>query len=210
MTTRRPIVVAFSTAEPRPTTLSSPIVVFSRTNAWSPMTTLAPSRTPASTTACAQIADPGPTTSGGGGSRVAVERRDSFGGLPSTAPSWTTQSSPTTVPGWMTTWAPSVTESGSSTPSPSTRPGARSDSRMPLPAGPVERLLRGLEHPHDAQAAAPVRARRRAGAHTVEEVLALDPQRLAVGQARAVDVPGTGDVLAVAVGRLVEALVVDG
>ena len=48
----------------------------------------------------------------------------------------------------------------------------------------VERVLQRLEHAHDAQAAAAVRARRRAGADALHEVLALDAQRLDVGDAR--------------------------
>src|SRR3954449_5102610 len=108
----------------------------------------------------------------------------------------------------MTTWQPSETPSPSRTPSPSTSPGARSDGRTRLSPAHVEALLQRLEHPHDPQAAQPVRQRRAALADAVDEVLALDPQRLAVGYARTPDVARTGDVLAVRARVLVEALVV--
>src|SRR4051794_30179923 len=209
MRTRSPIRTSLSIAVPRPITVPAPMTDRSRTKDWSPRITSSAIRAPARTTAPQQTAERAPITSGGGGSFGAEDVRASFGGLPRTAPSWITQSSPTIVPGWMTTWAPITTESGSSTPSPTTRPGARSDSCMVRPPGPVERRLRGLEDAHDTQTALAVRARGRAGAHAVQEVLALDAQRLAVRDPRAVDVARAGDVLAVAGARLVEALVVD-
>src|SRR4051794_27542878 len=188
-------------------TVPSPITLRSRTKDWSPRMTSSPIRAPASTTAPAQPAEPAPMTSGGGASFAADDVRASFGGLPTTAPSWMTQSSPITVPAWMTTWAPTLTESGSTTSSPRTRPGARSDHRMPFPPAAVQRRLRELEDPHDAQPVVAVGARWRARPHGVEEVLALQAQRLAVVHAGTPDVTRAGDVLAVAAGGLVEALV---
>src|SRR4051812_3973203 len=179
-------------------TVPSPITLRSRTKDWSPRMTSSPIRAPASTTAPAQTAEPAPMTSGGGASFAAEDVRASFGGLPTTAPSWITQSSPMTVPGWMTTCAPTLTESGSTTSAPMTSPGARSDNRMALPPAAAQRRLRELEDPDDAQPVMAVRARRRPGADRVEEVLALQAQRLTVVDARAPDVPRAGDVLAVA------------
>src|SRR5512133_3260005 len=70
--------------------------------------------------------------------------------------------------------------------------------------------LKLLEHPHHAQAALAVGARDRAVAHAVDEVAALQPQRLVVGDDRAPDVARARDVLAVVAVVLLEALVVDG
>ena len=53
----------------------------------------------------------------------------------------------------------------------------------PLISG-VERTLQPLEHAHDAQPAVPVRARGGSGADAFNEVLALQPQRLGVGDLR--------------------------
>src|SRR3954454_19683335 len=114
------------------------------------------------------------------------------------------------VPGWMTTWAPIWIPSPSRTPSPSSRAGARSEGCTLRPPRRVEALLQPFEHPHHAQAALAVGERRAALAHALDEVLALDPQRLAVRDPRAPDVPRAGDVLAVGGGVLVEPLVVDG
>src|SRR4051794_4338400 len=113
------------------------------------------------------------------------------------------------VPGWMTTWAPIWIPSPSRTPSPSSRPGARSEGCTLRPSRRVEALLQPLQHPHHAQAALAVGQRRAALAHALDEVLAFDPQRLAVRDPGAPDVPGAGDVLAVGARALVEALVVD-
>ena len=57
---------------------------------------------------------------------------------------------------------------------------------------------------------APSEQRLLAGPGALDEVLALDAQRLDVGDPRREDVPAAGDVLAVAAGVLVKALVVDG
>src|SRR5215211_1322705 len=67
-----------------------------------------------------------------------------------------------------------------------------------------------LEHANHAQPALAVRARDRAIAHAVDEVEALEPQRLVVGDARAPDVARARDVLAVVAVVLLEALVVHG
>src|SRR4051794_4105844 len=106
MRTRAPIVTSLSTALPRPTTVPSPRTARSRTKAWSPTIAPAPSRAPARTTALQQTTAPSPTSSGAGASRGALEWRASLGGLPSTAPSWSSQPAPTCVPGWTITWPP--------------------------------------------------------------------------------------------------------
>ncbi len=54
----------------------------------------------------------------------------------------------------------------------------RGPARAPPGPSSLERALQPLEHPHDAQPAVAVRARRGAGADALDEVLALDPQRL--------------------------------
>src|SRR5918994_1864699 len=82
-----PIVVSFSTSEPRPTTTSSPIVTRSRMQAWSPTITRAPIRVPAKTIAPVLTIVPGPSSAGGSSSRFAVERGDSVGCLPTISPS---------------------------------------------------------------------------------------------------------------------------
>ena len=85
----------------------SPIVTRSRTKAWSPTITPAPSDAPAKTIAWQQITDPvADHQRRQQASEAAVEERASFGGLPSTAPSWISQPAPITVPAWITAWAP--------------------------------------------------------------------------------------------------------
>ena len=59
----------------------------------------APILVPAKTTAPADTIVPAPSSSGGSGSRFAVERGDSAGCLPTTAWSPITHPSPSTVPG---------------------------------------------------------------------------------------------------------------
>src|SRR5579875_773962 len=73
----------------------------------------------------------------------------------------------------------------------------------------VQRALQALEHPDHPQPALSVGAGLPALAHALDEVLALDPQRLEIGDPGREDVAAAGDVLAVAAGVLVEALVVD-
>ena len=60
-----PIVVSFSTSEPRPTTTSSPSVTRSRTHAWSPTITRAPIVVPAKTIAPVETIVPSPICVGG-------------------------------------------------------------------------------------------------------------------------------------------------
>ena len=94
-----PIVVSFSTSEPRPSTTSSPIVTRSRTHDWSPRITRAPIREPAKTIAPVETIVPSPISVGGSGSRLAVERGEREGCFPTTAFSSTFTPSPSTVPG---------------------------------------------------------------------------------------------------------------
>src|SRR5690242_18486123 len=138
--------------------------------------------------------------------------------------SWTMQPFPSTVPGWMTTWLPSTTPSPSTAPAPTTANGpsstpspirassatCRSGRGTLLPPGGVQPVLQRLEHAHDAQAGLAVRARRGVLADGRDEVLALQPQGLAIVDRGAVDVPRAGDVLAVGARALRVALVVDG
>src|SRR5215211_2846691 len=73
-----------------------------------------------------------------------------------------------------------------------------------------EGALELLEHPHHAQAALPIRPRRGTVAHPLDEMAALQPQGLVVGDDRAPDVARARDVLAVVAVVLLEALVVHG
>ena len=74
-----PIVVSFSTSEPRPTTTSSPIWQRSRTQAWSPTITRSPILVPAKTIAPAETIVPAPELERrqllAGGRRARRERR---------------------------------------------------------------------------------------------------------------------------------------
>jgi hypothetical protein len=94
-----PIVVSFSTSEPRPSTTSSPTTTRSRTHDWSPRMTRAPILEPAKTTAPLETIVPSPISGGGSSSRFAVERGESDGCLPTTACSSTLTPFPSTVPG---------------------------------------------------------------------------------------------------------------
>ena len=94
-----PIVVSFSTSEPRPMTTSSPI-----DDALADARLVADDdaradRVPAKTIAPVETIVPGPISAGASGSRFAVERGESDGCLPTTASSSTLQPSPSTVPG---------------------------------------------------------------------------------------------------------------
>src|SRR4051794_39106587 len=145
----------------------------------------------------------------GSGSRSAAsDVRASTSAFPRIAASWMRTPAPICTPSWITTFAPICTSAARAMPSPSQSPGPRSDGWSTR--GPVERFLQTLEHAHDAQTASPVRDRRRSVAHALGEVLALDPQRLLVRDARAPDVARARDVLAVRAVVLVEALVVHG
>src|SRR5919109_463251 len=62
---RSPIVVSFSTREPRPMTTSSPTTQRSRTHAWSPTTTRAPIRQPSPTTVPGYTTAVGATSASG-------------------------------------------------------------------------------------------------------------------------------------------------
>src|SRR5215211_9098886 len=108
----------------------------------------------------------------------------------------------------MTTLPPISTSSGSSTSSPTSSPGAQSDSCSTRAL--LERALQRLEHAHHPQARLGAGARLGAVPDAVDEVPALDQERLLVRDAGAVDVPGARDVLTVGGEVLVEALVVDG
>src|SRR4051794_23058068 len=164
---------------------------------------------PATSTAPAQITAPSPTTSGSKSEddeRAAREPAPNAGGLPSSAPSCTTTPAPSTTPEWITTFPPSTTSSGSETPSPSSSPGARSDGCSTRAL--LERALKRVEHPHDPQPRGAVGARARPRHHALDEVPALDRERLLVRDARAAHVAGALDVLAVGGEVLIEALVV--
>src|SRR4051794_31210932 len=161
---------------------------------------------PATTTAPAPTVAPSPTTSGGGSSRAAREPRPSATGFPSTAPSWIFTPAPIVVPAWITTFAPMSTSCGRITSSASASPGARSDARSTRAL--LERPLELLQHAHHAQAALRAGTRRSAVADALDEVRALEPQRLVVADRGAPDVAGSRDVLAVGGRVLVEALVV--
>ena len=99
---RAPIVVSFSTREPRPTTTSSAISTRSRTHDWSPRITRSPTVVPAKTIAPVETTVPAPITVGASGSRFVVERGESVGCFPTTACSSTRTPSPRTVPSWTT------------------------------------------------------------------------------------------------------------
>src|SRR5918995_532074 len=81
-------------------TTSSPTTTRSRTHAWSPTITRAPRVVPANTIAPVETTVPAPTSAGGSGSRFAVERGESVGCFPTTAPSSTFTPSPRKVPSY--------------------------------------------------------------------------------------------------------------
>src|SRR5579875_3468769 len=126
---------------------------------------------------------------------------------PTTTPGCTTLPAPTLAPApmrapaWITAPGPSLT------PEPSSAPGSTvacaeippATARPPPPLGPrlaqrpgrgrgVRRALQALEHPDHPQPALSVGAGLPALAHALDEVLALDPQRLEIGD------PGREDV----------------
>src|SRR4051794_40992903 len=103
---------------------------------------------------------------------------------------------------------PSPTRSARAIRCPVRRRSRRSSPRRHAPRA-IQLVLQALEHAHHPQPAGAVRARDHAVAHAGDEVLALQAQRLGVVDARGVDVAGAGDVLAVALGGRVKALVVD-
>src|SRR5690242_36924 len=177
-----PIVVSFSTSEPRPITTSSPTTTRSRTHDWSPRMTRAPTFVPAKTIAPVETIVPSPITVGSSGSRFAVERAESEGCFPTTACSSTFTPSPSTVPGWTIAvgWI-SATQA----------------------------LREELERAHDLEPVvhlAPVPAL----LHEPDEVLALELERLVVRHLGTEDVARARPPLAVRVRRLLRRLVVDG
>src|SRR3954451_16439569 len=196
MRARAPITTSFSIDVPRPTVDSRPTAARSRTNAWSPITTPGPTAAPAHSTAPAHTTAPSPTTRGGSSpSLEAFENEPNAGGFPSTAPSCTTTPAPSATSAWITTFPPSTASSGTTTPSPTSSPGARSDGCSTRRL--LERPLQRLQHAHHAQSAHAVRARPLARADAVDEMPALDPQRLLVRDARAERLARARDVLAV-------------
>src|SRR6201984_1066238 len=177
-----PIVVSFSTSEPRPITTSSPTTTRSRTQDWSPRMTRRPILVPAKTTEPVETIVPSPISAGGSSSRFAVERGDSAGCLPTTAYSSTLTPSPSFVPGYTTAvgWTSAT-----------------------------QRLRQELERAHDLEAVAHL-APVPAFLHELHEVPALELQRLGVRELGAERVTGAGAPLAVRVRRLLGCLVVDG
>src|SRR5579885_1733704 len=168
-----PMVVSFSTRTPRPMTTSSPTSTRSRTHAWSPTITRAPMVEPANTMAPVETIAPSPIRAGGSGSRFAVERGESDGCLPTTAPSSTLTFSPSTVPGWTIAlgWI-SATEA----------------------------LRQLVERPHDAGAVLGHLPPVALAADEAQELLALELQRLVGRDLRDEDVAGARLPLAVALG----------
>src|SRR6185436_13875370 len=171
---RSPIVVSFSTYEPRPRTTSSPIATRSRTQDWSPRITRAPITEPAKTIAPVETIVPSAIVVGASGSRLAVDRGDRVGCLPTTAFSSTLTPSPSTVPsytiavGWI---------SG------------------------TERLGQAIERANDHRTVLGDLPSVAVTGDQAEERLALQPQRLRRVDLRDVDVAGSRLPLAVA-GRL--------
>src|SRR3954468_12023072 len=162
------------------------------------MITRSPMRAPANTTAPLQTVTFSPSSSGGGaGLPAAALERASLGTLPSTTLSSITQPAPMIVPPWTTTFSPKVTPSPMTTPSPSAGSPMRD-----LATGQLELVLQALEHTHDAQPAGAVGHRRGAVGDAVQEVLALQAQRLGLGDAGRPDVARARDVAG-------DALVVD-
>src|SRR6266511_3751362 len=163
-------------------TTSSPTTTRSRTHAWSPTITRAPIRVPAKTIAPVETTVPSPSSAGGRSSRLAVERGESTGCLPTTAYSSTRTPSASTVPGWTTAvgWI-SATERGG-------QPLERAHDHRPVARHLLPVALAG---------------------HEPQEVLALEPKRLRGGDLRDEDVAAPGLPLAVALGPLPRRLVVD-
>src|SRR5512142_2745226 len=147
------------------------------------MMTRAPIRVPAKTIAPVEMMVPSPISAGGSGSRFAVERGESDGCLPTTAPSRIFTPSPRAVPGWTTAlgWI-----SG------------------------TKRLRETVERPDDAGAVLGDLAPVALAADEAQELLALELERLVGGDLRDGDVAGARLPLAVAVRPLPRRLLVDG
>src|SRR6478752_1593943 len=152
-----PTVVSFSISEPRPRMQSSASSTRSRMQDWSPTMQRAPMREPAKTIAPVEIMVPSPTTVAGNGSRFAVELAPSDGCLPTTAFSSTRTPSPSTVPGC--TVAVGWTSA-------------------------IERGRQHLERTHDARTVARDLLAVSLAADELEEVRALQPERLVGGDLR--------------------------
>src|SRR5262245_14026454 len=178
-----PMVVSFSTSEPRPTTTSSPSVTRSRMHAWSPTITRSPIVVPAKTTAPVEITLPAPIWAGERSSRFDVERGDRTGCFPTTAYSSTRTPSPSTVPGWTTAvgWISADTEG----------------------------VGQPLQRPHHHRAVARHLLAVAVAVDEAEEVLALEPERLGRGDLRDEDVAAPRLPLAVGLGAFPRRLVVD-
>src|SRR4051812_5408046 len=177
-----PTVVSFSISEPRPSTTSSAIVTRSRTHDWSPRITRAPTVVPAKTIAPVETIVPSPITAGGSGSRLAVERGESDGCFPTTAPSSTLTPAPSTVPGWTTAL------------------GWMSADKA---------LRQPVERADDARAVLGRLATVALACDQAQELLALELQRLVGRDLRDVDVARPRLPLAVRVGALPRRLLVD-
>src|SRR5712691_7035478 len=157
-----PMLVSFSTSEPRPTTTSSAISTRSRTQDWSPRMHPAPILEPAKTIAPVETIVPAPISVGGSGSRFAVDLGPSAGCLPTTAFSITLTPSPSTVPSWTVAvgWISAATK----------------------------RLRQPLERANDDEPVAGGLHRVAVAADEPQEVLALEPQRLVGRDLRREDV----------------------
>src|SRR5437773_702665 len=162
---------SFVTTAPAPTKASSPISTPGQRIA--PPPTRAPRR----------IVGPS-ISAGGSGSRVAVERGESVGCLPTTAPSSTLTPSPSTVPGYTIAlgW---------------------------ISASATQRLGQPVERAHHAQPVARLAVVSGPVGDEIEEMLHLEAQRLVVRDLGAEDVAGARAPLAVGLGRLPRRLVVD-
>src|SRR5581483_1063089 len=178
-----PIVVSFSTSEPRPTTTSSAMVTRSRTHDWSPMMQPAPIDEPAKTIAPVETTVFAPMRVGGNGSRFAVDFGPSAGCLPTTAFSRTRTPSSSTVPGC--TVAVGWTSAA------------------------IERCGQPVERAHDAGTVLRDLAAVAVAAHQPEELLALELERLVRRDLRDVDVAGARLPLSVGIGSLPRRLLVE-
>src|SRR5438105_4506474 len=153
---------------------------------------------------------PSSSTSGPSSAPAALEPARSRGRLPSTAPGSTTHPAASSTASWITAPGATSTSSASLAGPATNAPAEISGGTDPASLrGGVERLLQAFEHPHDAQPAFAVGSRPATLDDALHEVLALDAQRLDVGNRRRDDPTATGYVLPVAERVLVETLVVD-
>src|SRR6478609_12118269 len=152
-------------------------------HAWSPTIARAPIVVPAKTTAPVEITAPSWISVGGRSSRLAVDRGERTGCLPTTAYSSTRTPSPSTVPGWTT--AVGWTSAG------------------------TQRVRQPLERPHDHRAVPRHLLPVAVTGDQSQEVLALESQRLRGRDLRDEDVAAPGLPFAVRLGALPRRLVVD-